>query len=76
MRKILRKWLFRIRLKFAIIKANKLKKRTYHKYLVMMSMGKPRIYSKAVLKEFIKKGHFKKGVTIQKLEDKALYITL
>jgi hypothetical protein len=59
----------------AIRKANKLNKETKYKCIVLPVAGKPRVYTKFQLKYLIRRGFFKKGVTIQHLEKLALYIT-
>jgi len=68
-------WLFDVKVKKQIKKANKLHKLTKHKYLVLLVSGKLQLHRKADLKKLIRLRVFTKGTTIQLLEKSALYIT-
>ncbi|OQY03195.1 MAG: hypothetical protein B6I20_05605 [Bacteroidetes bacterium 4572_117] len=70
---MIKEWIYKRRLFKAITKANKLKKQTGYKMLVLLVKGKPRVYSKFQLKHLIKTRFFKKGTSIQGLEKLALY---
>lgn len=72
----MKKFIFRIRLSRAIRKANRLKKKYKFKYLVLMIKGKPRVYAKFQIKNLIKRGFLKKGISIQHIESLAIYKTL
>ncbi len=72
------KWIKRIveniRIKKAIKKANRLFDHTGMKFIVIWYDGKPLVKSKQELKKLIQTGFFK-GITIQEIEQKALYKT-
>ncbi|HOI32701.1 MAG: hypothetical protein PHG67_06130 [Bacteroidales bacterium] len=73
--RIIKNFIFEIRLKAAIKKANKIARLTKYRCFVMLINGKPVVYAKKDLKEAIARGKFIKGFTIQQAEKKALYIT-
>lgn len=62
------------RVKRAVKKANKLFDATGMKFLVIWYKGKPVVKSKQELKKLVGEGYFK-GLTIQKIEQMALYKT-
>ena len=67
--------LFERRLKLAIKKANRMQKLTKYKYFVIMFGSDIKVIAKKTIKEYIKTGYFKKGVTIAQIQKQALYIT-
>lgn len=70
-----RKRRFERNLQKQIDKANKLNKADKYKYMVLIAKGRLIVARKQTLKRKIEQGYFQKGVTIQSLEEKALYIT-
>lgn len=62
-------------LKRKIRKANELAALTGYRYMVMQFGTFPRLYRKQHLKEMIRRKRFGKGVTMDVLEQQALYIT-
>lgn len=64
------------RFKRAVKKADYFHHITHRKYMVLVINKKFEILSKQELKKFIANGIFRKGITIQDIERKALYITL
>lgn len=71
----LKKKRFERNLQKQIAKANALSKADKYKYMVLVAKGRLIIARKQTLKRKIEQGYFQKGVTIQSLEEKALYIT-
>ena len=61
--------------KRAARKANRYFEKTGNKFFVLWYNGKPLVKSKQNLKELIKEGTFKKGLTITNIEKMALYCT-
>jgi len=64
-------WLLEQKVKEAL-RRSKLENR---RYIVTMFFGRPKCYSKQTLKKAIKKRKFKKGVTIQNIEEHAYFVT-
>ncbi|MCX6266840.1 MAG: hypothetical protein NTW16_05710 [Bacteroidetes bacterium] len=63
-------------LKLAIKRAKRDAKIFNKKYLVIAFAGRPRVYQKSELKDLIKRRvFFKKGVTVERLEKMAYYVT-
>lgn len=73
--KRIRQLLFAIRYKVAVRKANRWHENTGRKFLVISIGGRIRVMSKHTLKSLVARGYFKRGLTIQDIESKALYIT-
>lgn len=71
----IRKSLFDLKLRKKIKKANQLAQLTGYRYFVIRLKGKMRVVRKQNLKALIRRGKFKTGVTIQDIENKALYVT-
>lgn len=63
------------RMRSAIRKANWMFEKTGAKFFCLWYKGKPLVKSKQNLKELIKDGTFKKGLTIQDIEAMAFYCT-
>jgi len=61
--------------KRAIRKANWMFEKTGAKFFCLWYEGKPLVKSKQNLKELIKQGTFKKGLTIQDIEALAFFVT-
>ena len=71
----LKKLLFAFLFKRAVKKAVKMQNQTGFKYMVININGKVRAASRSRLKDLIKEGRFKKGVTIEDIEKCALFKT-
>lgn len=63
------------RVRRAIRLADELSKASRRKYIVLMVAGVPRVYSKQELKKMIAQRKFRKGTSIQDLEQRAILIT-
>lgn len=75
--KTMKEILWPFRYKRAVRKADKLAEKTGHRYLVLVSNGKPYVVDKRGLKGLLKKGGiFKAGTTIQDIEKMAVYRTI
>jgi hypothetical protein len=59
----------------AVEKANDMFNKTGSKILVLWYKGRPLVKSKQHFKELIKRGEFVKGMTIQDIENMAIYKT-
>lgn len=64
-------WQLEIKVREAV-RRSKLENR---RYIVTMFFGRPKCYSKKMLKEAIKRRKFKKGVTIADIEKHAYFVT-
>jgi hypothetical protein len=72
----LKRTLFQIRMRFAIMKAKNRAKLYNKKHMVIVFAGRPRVYAKSDLKDLIKRRViFKKHTTVEKLEKMAYFIT-
>ncbi len=68
--------IFNFRLRRAVKKANRNAKLMNKRYMVIVFAGKPRVYQKSALKELVKRRKFfKKGVTMERVERMAVYVT-
>lgn len=65
----------RWRLERKVKRANRLSKLENRRYIVTNLYGRPRCIAKQDLKEAVKRRQFKKGVSIQDIENHAYYIT-
>lgn len=63
------------RIKRAVKLARELSQASKRKYIVLLVAGVPKVYAKQELKKMIAQRKFRKGVTIQDLERKAILIT-
>ena len=63
------------RIKRAIKLAKELSQASKRKYIVLLVAGVPKVYAKQDLKKMIAQRKFRKGVTIQDLEKRAILIT-
>ena len=75
MLKRLRQYLFAIRYRSAIKRADRLSQAFKLRYYVIVINRKIQVVPKQTIKELIRRGRFRKGVTIEAIETKALYIT-
>lgn len=73
--RIIKKLIFKIKVRNAIKEAQLLSNADGKRYLVIMYKGEPRILSKQYLKGLIRMGKFKKGTTIQDIEKDAIIVT-
>lgn len=73
--RIIKKLIFKIKVRNAIKEAQLLSNADGKRYLVIMYKGEPRILSKQYLKRLIRMGKFKKGTTIQDIEKDAIIVT-
>ncbi|MBQ4278348.1 MAG: hypothetical protein IJC16_00145 [Rikenellaceae bacterium] len=71
----LQNWYYYRRLGRAIDKAEDMREKTGYRYLVIRIHNKIRIVPRKRLKEMISRRMFRKGITIEQLERRALYIT-
>ena len=76
MLKLIKDIIFGFRFKRAVKKADRLHHITHRKYMVLVINRKLEVLSKKEIKKFVSNGIFRKGTTIQDIEQKALYITL
>ena len=74
--KLIKDIIFGFRFKRAVKKADRLHHITHRKYMVLVINRKLEVLSKKEIKKFVSNGIFRKGTTIQDIEQKALYITL
>lgn len=72
---LIKRIIFAFRYKRAVQRAIRFKKITGLKHLVIILNSKPITVSKCDLKNLVKRHRFKKGVTVQNIERKALFIT-
>lgn len=63
------------RIKRAVKLARELSQASKRKYIVLLVAGVPKVYAKQDLKKMIAQRKFRKGVTIQDLEKRAILIT-
>ena len=70
------KWLWAIRYKKAVKKANKLRRQHGMKYQVYVVKGKPRAIAKQNLTRLVKNHYFGKGIKMADIEKRCLYSTI
>lgn len=75
MKQFIKDIILNYRIKRAIKLADELSKASRRKYIVLLVAGVPKVYSKQDLKRMIAQRKFRKGITIQDLEKKAVLIT-
>ena len=68
--------IFGFRFKRAVKKADRFHHITHKKYMVLVINGKLEVLSKQEIRKFVANGIFRKGITTQYIEKKALYVTL
>lgn len=76
MLKLIKDIIFGFRFKHAVKKADRLHHITHRKYMVLVINRKLEVLSKKEIKKFVSNGIFRKGTTVQDIEQKALYVTL
>ena len=76
MLKLIKDIIFGFRFKRAVKKADRLHHITHRKYMVLVINRKLEVLSKKEIKKFVSNGIFRKGTTVQDIEQKALYVTL
>ncbi|MFU8844003.1 MAG: hypothetical protein ACNA7V_09380 [Bacteroidales bacterium] len=74
-RKWIKKLIFKIRLNLAIREAKQNARLFDRRFMVIEFAGVPKVFSKRQLKEAVARGFFKKGTTVQRLEQMAWFIT-
>lgn len=75
MKQFIKDFILNYRIKRAVKLANELSQASKRKYIVLLVAGVPKVYAKQELKKMIAQRKFRKGVTIQDLERKAILIT-
>lgn len=68
--------IFGFRFKRAVKKADRFHHITHRKYMVLVINRKLKVLSKKDIRQFVANGIFRKGMTVQDIERKALYVTL
>lgn len=76
MLQLIKDLIFGFRFKRAVKKADRLHHLTHRKYMVLVINHKLEVLSKQELRKFVANGIFRKGTTVQNIEQKALYVTL
>ena len=76
MKKIIKELIFGFRFKRAVKKAYRFHHITHRKYMVLVINKRLEVLSKQELRKFVANGIFRKGTTVQDIEQKALYVTL
>lgn len=72
---LIKRIIFAWKYKHSIRKAKRLSKLTGLKYYVILLNGGLKVVPKKTIKELISKKRFRKGTTIQEIENRALFIT-
>lgn len=75
MRQFIKDIILNYRIRRAVKLADELSKASRRKYIVLLVAGVPKVYSKQDLKRMIAQRKFRKGTTIQDLEQRAILIT-
>ena len=75
MKQFIKDFILDYRIKRAIKLAKELSQASKRKYIVLLVAGVPKVYAKQDLKKMIAQRKFRKGVTIQDLEKRAILIT-
>ena len=75
LRKRIRQFIFALKYKRAVRKANKLAELFGIRYYVLYFNGSIKIVPKKTIKELIARKRFKRGTTLEMIEKNALYIT-
>lgn len=73
--KTIKKYIFAWRYKRAVRNARKLSETFGLKYYVIYLNGSLKVVPKQTIKELIKRGRFRKGVTVADIERRAMFIT-
>lgn len=72
---LIRDLIFGWRYKRAVRKAVKVQRLTGRKQFVIMYKGKPEVVSKKKIRSLVTTHYFQKGITVQDIERKALFVT-
>ena len=75
MKQFIKDFILNYRIKRAIKLVKELSQASKRKYIVLLVAGVPKVYAKQDLKKMIAQRKFRKGVTIQDLEKRAILIT-
>ena len=75
MKQFIKDIILNYRIKRAVKLAHELSQASKRKYIVLLVAGVPKVYAKQDLKKMIAQRKFRKGVTIQDLEKRAILIT-
>lgn len=75
LKKLFARLIFGLRYKRAVRKAVHMNKQSGRKFFVILMKGKPVVVSKQDIKYLVATRHFKKGVKLQDIEKRALFIT-
>lgn len=73
--KLIKDIIFRWRYKRAVKKAVNIQSLTGRKQFVILYEGKPVVVSKKKIRSLVAIHYFKKGVTVQDIEKRALFVT-
>ncbi len=76
MLQLIKNIIFAFRFKRAVKKADRFHHITHRKYMVLVINKRLEVLSKQELRKFVANGIFRKGTTVQNIEQKALYVTL
>ena len=76
MLQLIKNIIFAFRFKRAVKKADRFHRITHRKYMVLVINKRLVVLSKQELRKFVANGIFRKGTTVQNIEQKALYVTL
>lgn len=72
---LIKRLIFAWQFKQAVRKADRMRRLTRMKYLVLMLNGKLKVVAKQDCRRLIRQRYFKKGTRIEDIEKRALYIT-
>lgn len=75
MKQFIKDMILNYRIRRAIRLARELSEVSKRKYLVLLVAGVPKVFSKQELKKMIAQRRFRRGITIQDLEKRAILIT-
>ena len=72
---LIKRLIFAWKFKQAVRKADRMRRLTRMKYLVLMLNGKLKVVAKQDCRRLIRQRYFKKGTCIEDIEKRALYTT-
>ena len=72
---LIKRLIFAWQFKQAVRKADRMRRLTWMKYLVLMLNGKLKVVAKQDCRRLIRQRYFKKGTRIEDIEKRALYTT-
>jgi hypothetical protein len=76
MKEFIKRLIFGIRFKMAVRRADRYRRITHRKHMVILLGGKLHVIAKQDIKTFIRKRFLKKGTTVADVEKIALYTTI